>query len=107
MKIDLEALLKDIIAQSQTLAEQLIKDFTSQGIAAVKQALTDSKDDLARWTSELAEEQMTKDEFQNLVNGQVTLALMVGLKETGLVEVDIDKFTSGVEDIIVSVAFNA
>jgi hypothetical protein len=105
--INIDAVLQDIIAQSETLAQQLIKDFSKQGVAAVRQFLTDSKGDLARWTGELAEKQITKDDFDDLVRGQVSAAVLVGLAETGLAQVEIDKFTNGVTNIIVSVAFNA
>jgi hypothetical protein len=105
--INIDAVLQDIIAQSETLAQQLIKDFTKQGVAAVKQFLVDSKVDLARWTGELAEGQITQDDFADLIKGQVSASVLVGLAETGLAQVEIDKFTNGVTNIIVSVAFDA
>jgi hypothetical protein len=105
--INIEAVLQDIITQSEALAQQLIKDFSKQGVAAVRQFLTDSKGDLARWTGELAEGQITQDDFADLIKGQVSASVLVGLAETGLAQVELDKFTNGVTNIIVSVAFDA
>ena len=105
--IDFEAVLRDIIAKSEVLAQELLKDFTKQGVAAVKQFLIDSKDDLQRYTPELAEGQIDQDDFDDLIKGQVSAALMIGLEETGLAQVELDKFTAGVTNIVVAVAFDA
>jgi DNA topoisomerase VI subunit B len=105
--IDWNNLLKDIITQSETLAQQLISDFTKQGMQDVKDFLTNSKDDLQRWTVELAEQQITKAEFEDLVQGQIDVALLHALKETGLAQIELDKFKNGVVEIIVGVAFDA
>ena len=106
-KIDINALLKDILAQSEALAVELLKDYEKQGVNDVKQFLTDSKSDLERWTGELAQQQLSEAEFKDLVQGQIDVALMHGLKESGLAQVEIDKFTNGVVNIVTSVALNA
>src|SRR6266404_2019949 len=106
-KIDLDALLKDVLAQSETLAAELLKDFKDKGVADVKQFLSDSRSDLERRTGELTQGEITKDEFHDLVQGQIDVALLHGLKESGLAEVEIDKFTDGVIDILTEVAFSA
>jgi hypothetical protein len=105
--INVDSVLRDIITQSEALAQQLIKDFSKQGIAAVRQFLTDSKGDLARWTGELAEGQITKDDLADFIKGDISSAVMIGLAETGLAQVELDKFTNGVTNIVVSVAFDA
>jgi len=105
--LDVEALLKEIITQSETLAQELLKDFSQKGVAAVKEFLADSKGDLVRWTGELAEGQIDQSDLDDLIKGQVSAALMIGLQETGLAQVELDRFTSGVTSIIVSVAFDA
>jgi len=104
---NIDAIFQDIIAQSEALAKTLIQDFQKQGVAAVKQFLVGSRGDLARWTGELAEGQITTDDLADLIKGQVSAALMIGLQETGMAQVELDKFSKGVTDIIVSVAFDA
>jgi hypothetical protein len=106
-KIDINALIRDVIAQSETLAETLLKDFKDKAISDVRQFLTDSQADLERWTGELAAGEITKDEFHDLVQGQIDVALLHGLKQSGLTQIEIDKFTNGVIDIVTSVAFSA
>src|SRR6266850_6664246 len=107
MTIDINAILKDILLQSETLAATMLKDFSNQGLNDVKQFLIASKDDLARWSGELSEGQITKEEFTDLVQGQVDVALLHGLKETGLGEIELDKFKNGVIDIVTKVVMNA
>jgi len=62
---------------------------------------------LKRWVEELARGDLDKDEFESLVKGQADVAEMRALKQAGLAAVQIDTFTNGVLDIIVSAAFAA
>ena len=106
-KIDIGSILKSIEGQSKTLAEKLFKQFTAQALSDVKDFLQQSKDDLKRWIEELVHGEIDKDEFESLVQGQADLAEMRALKQAGLAAVQIDTFTNGVLDIIVSAAFAA
>lgn len=106
MTIDINKLIQDVLLQSETLAKSLIQDFERQGMAALREYLAGAQEDLKRWTGELAQGQITQDEFKDLVQGQVTTALLAGLEQSGLAAVDLDKFTNGVVAILISVAFD-
>jgi DNA repair ATPase RecN len=106
-KIDIGSIFKSIEDQSRALAEKLFKRYTSQALSDVKEFLQQSKDDLKRWIEELARGEIDKDEFESLVQGQADMAEMRALKQAGLAAVQIDTFTNGVFDIVVSAAFAA
>jgi len=105
--IDVGSILKLVENQSKALAEKLFKQYTHQAVSDVKDFLERSKDDLKRWIEGLARGDMDKDEFQSLVKGQGDVAEMRALKQAGLAAVQIDTFTNGVLDIVVSAALAA
>lgn len=73
----------------------------------MKDWLEKSKSDLQRWVEELAREEIDRDEFQSLVEGQLDVAEMQALKQAGLAAVQIESFVNGVVDIVVNAAFAA
>ena len=105
--IDIGSIVRSVEDQSKALAEKLFKQYTHQAVSDVKDFLERSKDDLKRWIEGLARGDMDKDEFQSLVKGQADLAEMRALKQAGLAAVQIDTFTNGVLDIVVSAALAA
>ncbi|MEY2601103.1 MAG: hypothetical protein QOJ36_422 [Verrucomicrobiota bacterium] len=105
--IDVGSIFKSIEDQSKALAEKLFKQYTRQAVNDAKDFLQKSKDDLKRWIEELARGDISVDEFESLVKGQADVAEMRALKQAGLGAVQIDTFTNGVLDIVVSAAFTA
>jgi DNA repair ATPase RecN len=105
--IDIRSIFKSIEDQSKALAEKLFKQYTNRAMNDVRDFLQKCKDDLKRWIEELARGEIKKDEFEDLVKGQADLAEMHALKQAGLAAVQIDAFTNGVLDIVVSAAFAA
>ncbi len=101
---NIDNIFKSIEAQTKALAKRLFKQYTKQAMGDVKDFLQKSKDDLERWTEELVQQEIDADEFQSLVEGELDVAEMRGLKQAGLAQVQIDTFTSGVLDIIVTAA---
>jgi hypothetical protein len=105
--IDIGSVLKSIEDQAKALAEKLFKQYTHQAVSDVRDFLQKSTENLKRWVEELARGEIDKDEFKSLVKGQADLAEMRALKQAGLAAVQIDTFTNGVLDIIISAAFAA
>ena len=101
------SIFQDIEDQAKSLAEKLFKQYTAQALTDVKDFLQQSKDDLKRWIEELARREIDRDEFESLVQGQADVAEMRALKQAGLAAVQIETFTNGLLDIVVSAAFAA
>jgi DNA repair ATPase RecN len=106
-KIDVGSIFKSIEEQSKALAEKLFKQYTNQALSDVRDFLQQSKDDLKRWIEELARREIDRGEFESLVQGQADVAEMRALKQAGLAAVQVDTFTNGLLDIVVSAAFSA
>src|SRR6266404_4436666 len=105
--MNFDAILKSIEGQTKALAQKLLKGYTDQALSDVKDFAQTSKADLQRWTQEVLQKRMNRDEYESLVKGQLDVAEMRALKQAGLAQVQIDTFTNGVLDIIVSAAFAA
>jgi hypothetical protein len=105
--IDIGSIFKSVEDQARALAEKLLTRYTQQAVHDVKDFLERSRDDLNRWVAELKRGDIDKDEFESSVKGQRDVAEMRALKQAGLAQVQIDTFTNGVLDIIVSAAFAA
>ncbi len=104
---NIDSIFKSIEDQTKALAEKLFKQYTQQAVNDVKDFLQKSKEDLKRWVEEAARGEIDKDEFESLVKGQLDVAEMRALKQAGLAAVQIEAFTNGVLDIVVSAAFAA
>ena len=100
--IDIGSIFKSVEDQSKALAEKLFKQYTHQALIDVRDFLEKSKDALRRWVEDLDRGDIDKDEFESLIKGQADLAEMRALKQAGLAAVQIDTFTNGVLDIVVS-----
>jgi hypothetical protein len=76
------------------------------GAVSDGQAFADKcKADLMRWTELLATRQLSKDDFDWLVLSKKDLAELVALKQAGLAQVALDRFVSGLLNVIVTSAF--
>lgn len=95
-----EELKNEVIA----LAENQLQDFKDQAIAAGKDFIEQSKDDLKFWSEQLASGQMNKNDFEWLVKGKKDLAELILLKHKGLAKVQVDKFINGLLEVVIGTA---
>jgi hypothetical protein len=103
------AAYKEFLAALETgirdLAAKTGKEFAKDAQSDAREFLTKTEEDLKRWTKLLAKGQLTKDEFEWLVEGKQDLAKMRALKLAGLAQVRIDRFRNALMDLIVDTAF--
>ncbi|HEY4206492.1 MAG TPA: hypothetical protein VGM31_06765 [Puia sp.] len=82
------------------LATTTVSNFAAQAKSDGLDFLNSSKDDLQKWSNQLAQGQMNKDEFIDLLEGQKDLLKLIALKQAGLAEIALDNFKSGVFSLI-------
>jgi hypothetical protein len=100
MAIDFKNVLETLKNGVKDLAEKNLKDFVASATADGQAIITDLQDDLETWTLQLAQGEITKDDFTFLVLGQKDLIKMIALKQAGLAEIAVDRFKNGVFDLI-------
>jgi len=100
-----EAFLKALKDGLRELVTNSIQDFsqaaTKDGQAFFKKARVD----LERWTKALARGQLSKADFEWLVQGKKDLAEMAALQQAGLALVRVDQFRSSLIDLVIGTAF--
>ena len=101
--IDFTRIEKDI----SDLAKKLLKDFVSQAKADGKQFVDDNKEAFVRRTEQFKNGEISETNYKNGLLNLLALAKMERLKQEGLAQVAIDKFSSGIIDILIDAGLQA
>jgi hypothetical protein len=100
MPIDFQQVLQSLKQGITTLAANELKDYvaaaTSDGLA-ILQGL---RDDLENWTIELANGELSKADFTDLVLGQKDELELIALKQAGLTQIAADRFKQATFSLI-------
>lgn len=89
--------LKQLVAQS-------LADYKDAAVQDGEAFLTKTRADLERWTGELAQGQVSKDDFEWLVRGKKDLGEMEALKQAGLTLVRLDQFRTSLINLVIGTA---
>lgn len=87
------------------LAVQHTKNFALKAIDDAKESMEKSKKNYQRWTEQLNQKKLSKEDFEWLVKSKKDVLEMHALKEAGLAKVEIDKFKNAFLDLVVKKAF--
>ncbi len=88
------------------LAKQGLKGFREEALKDGQNFLEKSKEDLRRWTKLLASGELSQEDFEFLVLSKKDVAEMHALKQAGLALVRIDRFKSGLLNLVIETAFD-
>jgi hypothetical protein len=97
----------DIEKQVAQLAAIIFKEFFEHAISDGKAFLADAQQDLIEATQEHARGKLSDAEYQDALRDLRAEAKMEKLKQEGLAEVSIDRFTAGIIDIVTKAALAA
>jgi len=100
-----EEFLKALKDGLKALVADTIQDFSQAATKDGQAFLKKARADLERWTKALARGQLSKADFEWLVQGKKDLAEMEALKQAGLGLVRVDQFRSSLIDLVVGTAF--
>lgn len=106
MALNMDINFEDLFAQLKQGVEQLAKEsaksYIKQANKDGQKILSMMEGDLKIWTAQLANKEMSKDDFKDLVLGQKDTFKMVALKNAGLAAIQTDRFKQGVFDLILN-----
>ena len=97
----------DIERQVAQLAVTIFTGFSQLAISDGQTFLAEVQHDLVEATEEHARGEMTDEEYQQAISDLRAEAKMEKLKQEGLAQVSIDKFTAGIVDIVIKAALAA
>lgn len=98
--------ISDVVSGAKNFARQNLKDFVAQAEGDSRDFLTKSRAELQKWTAQLAKGQITKEMFENLVQGEKDLAEMHALTEAGVALATLQRFRDKLIDLVIDAAFN-
>jgi hypothetical protein len=87
------------------IAKGDLKDFLKEAKDDTNQFLATTKEDLKTWTKQLADGDLSKDEFEFLVRGKDDLAEMHALTQAGIAAAQVQKFRDALIDLVIDTAF--
>ncbi len=90
---------------AQGLAENLIKEFKDSAVDDTRAFLKKAEADLKRWTKLLAAKKINEQDFSDLVQAKKALAEMHALTEAGVGQIKLERFRSGLIDLVIDTAF--
>lgn len=97
----LQLLKADLLEIAQEFNEDIREELLSDG-HAFAQIL---RQDLERWTKQLAKGSISKEEFAYLIEAKKNLAEMEALKQKGLAQARIDQLKASVIDSVIGSVF--
>jgi len=95
---------KELSGEIKDLVQKNWKDLSAQATEDAGAFLTQSQDDLKRWTQLLAQKQLTLRDFEFLLAAKKDVAALTALKRAGLAQVQLDRFLAGVVGAIINSA---
>jgi succinate dehydrogenase flavin-adding protein (antitoxin of CptAB toxin-antitoxin module) len=104
---DFNQIFNDIKNQLGPLAQENLKEFSSQGKQDAEAFLEQSRADLQQWVQQLANKEIDAAEFRWLVESQKAAAQMTALSAANAGQVRIDDFRDSVISVVVSTAVSA
>jgi hypothetical protein len=102
---DFDSLFNTIKDGTADLAKETFKGYKEDALEDARAFLEKIKNDAKRWANLAASGDLTADELVYLMKGKEALLEMVALKRAGLALVQLDKFKSGLINIVVDGIF--
>ena len=90
-----------IKTQVLELAKTTVSGYSQQAAGEAQAFLESTREQLKKWTEELATGAIDKDEYLWLLNSQQALGQMKLLTHAGLAQIAVDRFTIGVKNIVI------
>ena len=95
-----------IKAGSKDLAQELFSDYQTEAKADTQAFLDKSKEDLKRWTKLLAQQDLSEQDFSDLVQAKKALAEIHLLRQKGVALTKLERFRSGLINLVIDTAFD-
>jgi methanogenic corrinoid protein MtbC1 len=99
--INFDQLYQSVQSGVVSLAQKSLQDYLVAAKADGQQTLDQMKSFLESSVKEVADGVLTHDDFVFLLKAEAACSAMTALKETGLAQVRIDQFRTGITDLVV------
>jgi hypothetical protein len=94
-----------VLGGAKDLAKEVFDGLEDNAKADAKAFLDKAESDLKRWTKLLAVKEITERDFSDLVQAKKALAEIHALTQAGVALVRLERFRSGLIDLVIDTAF--
>ncbi len=98
--------IDSVLQGFQQVAKDAFKGFEQEAGKDAQEFLDEIQRDLKRWTDLLAENQITKQDFADLLQAKETLIKMRRLKQEGILKAKLNKGRVELMDLLIKTAFS-
>ena len=105
MEVDFNKLFNQLKNAIVSLAKEKLKDYVAEAASDGTSILHIIQDDLETYTEQLADGEISKDDFKLMLLGDADFIEMSALTETGLAAAAADEFKSEVFNTIIDTVF--
>jgi len=95
---------KAIVEGVKQLAKDTVGDFLDSAQDDAKEFLDSIKNDLEKWTKMLINDEITKEDYKDLVEAKQALAEIRALTQAGIAATKIERFRSGLINLVTNTA---
>ncbi len=96
--------VKELKKGFRGLAQELVAGIEADALSDMNAFLKKSERDLKRWTSQLADGEITKQDFTDLVQAKKALAELHELTKAGVAVTKLDRFRSDLISLLINTA---
>ncbi len=100
-----DAFIDAVLEGAKVLAKDSLHGYQSQAAKDAKAFLKKAEADLKRWTKLLASGELTEQDFRDLVQAKEALAEIHALTQAGIALAELERFRSGLIELVVDKAF--
>jgi len=83
------------------LAKGTVTDYVGQATQEGQDTLDQMRADIEQWSKSIATGDMNTDDLKFLIEGRKELTEMRGLEQLGIAQIELDKFKSGMIDLVI------
>jgi hypothetical protein len=91
---------------AKDLAKDIFHGFENEARDDAKAFLEKTKQDIQRWTKLLAQGDLTEQDFSDLIQAKKALAEIHALRQTGVALTKLERFRSGLINLVIDTAFD-
>lgn len=90
---------------AKVIGKDLFREFQAQAVDDAREFLKRTEVELRQWTAQLARQELTPAEFEDLVRGQKDLAELHALTQKGIALAKLERFRRQLIDLVIGSAF--
>jgi hypothetical protein len=100
-----DGFFSDVVSGAKDLARTSLDGFVDQAEGDSKAFILTNKTELEKWGKQLANREITRDQFEFLVMGLKDLTEMHALTEAGVAEASVQRFRDKLINLVINAAF--